>query len=166
MRIPCTLVQGGARRGGVVLDVSRDGLFVRTTLLPPPGSVLELELHATAISPAMTLEVEVARSFRVPARLLAHAAGGVGLHVRKAPLEFAALAAAPAGRRRTPRPQAPPTPRTRAAAGARYAVRLQARQGNRSRTLQVDAADAAGARQAALARVGAGWDVLEVNPAR
>lgn len=90
-RIPCSFLHEGRRCSGFVIDVSEQGLFLQTSGILPAGTELHLELKATPSTPAMELDACVARGRRVPAQLLAHAAGGMGMRVVRAPAEFSKL---------------------------------------------------------------------------
>ena len=94
-RLTCTLIIKGIRHTGVVLDVSKSGLFVQTNARPTGRDFLEIHLTLPGQKKRLVLQARVTRKKVVPARLLAVAHGGIGLKVICPPpayLEFAATA--------------------------------------------------------------------------
>lgn len=87
-RISCELVHGERRSSGIVLDVSRSGVFVQTNAKPRPGAALRLVLSVPGESRTIELEARAARIKTVPPRLLSVAQGGVGLHIENPPAEY------------------------------------------------------------------------------
>lgn len=86
----------------MVLDVSRTGLFVRTTAAARPGEGVDVVLSS---GERIELSAQVVWQKRVPPRLRNVAEGGLGLRIRYAPepyfalLAEAARASAPASER-------------------------------------------------------------------
>lgn len=81
-RVPCRLKQGPRQYAGVILNVSRTGLFVQTSALPGIGA--EIEVTLSGRTEAATLTAEVVWQRRVPAPLRSVAEGGIGLRIRHA----------------------------------------------------------------------------------
>jgi hypothetical protein len=186
-RAACTLTLDGRRHNGFVLDLSQSGLFIQTSATPAPGQRLDIELVIRGETLAM--HVEVVRRKAVPAQLLTVAHGGIGVRILAAPELFYQLLtttrgpstggtrrapgveraagspppARPAQPRRGPAPaRAPVAPRVPA---VRFRVRVSARHGARSRTLQVEAADEAAARREVSEELGDDWKILEISRA-
>ncbi len=157
-RITCELTVDGKRQSGIVLDVSAEGLFVQTAVTAPPGALVEVRLAATRTTPEIVLRARVARGLRVPPRLMAVAAGGLGLRVIQAPPEFAELVVGEAGGGHDPVSETKPEPM-----GQRFRVRLQAAGSTRSRIVSVECANESDARTRALSVVGSGWEVVDVT---
>jgi hypothetical protein len=184
-RAACTLTLDGRRHNGFVLDLSQSGMFIQTSATPDIGQRLDIEVVIRGETLAM--HVEVVRRKAVPPQLLTVAHGGIGVRILAAPEQYYQLltttrgpstgfaklsgsperAAAPtptAGAR--PRPAAKPGARPAAApkpAAARFRVRVSARSGARSRTLQVEADDEAAARREVSEDLGDDWKILEVT---
>jgi hypothetical protein len=87
-RLACTLLIGGSRLAGIVLDVSASGLFVQTSANPPPGAELGVELEIPGEPQRPLLAVRVARKKVVPPRLKSVVQGGLGLQIENAPEPF------------------------------------------------------------------------------
>jgi Tfp pilus assembly protein PilZ len=89
-RVPCRLRQGGRSFTGVVLDLSRGGLFVQTSAAVQPGEQVEITLSRTPSTrgPDQTAQVDVTAQVawkrRVPSQLRSVAQGGLGLQIRYA----------------------------------------------------------------------------------
>jgi hypothetical protein len=163
-RLTCELVIGDRRHLGIVVDVSRTGLFVQTSAAPPPGERVRVKLRGPDGDTA-ELEASVARRYKVPPRLVSIARGGIGLRIESVTQEYLQLidSVAPAA---NPSPSksvdAPSSPRSCAAVS--YSVRLKQTPGTRSRTLRIAAASEEEARRTASADVGEGWEILSVEP--
>ena len=82
-RMSCQLNLNDRRYQGLVLDVSRSGLFVQTRAKAPGRTMapVTVALRSTASDEALTLSAMVARQYWVPDQLVALAKGGVGLRV-------------------------------------------------------------------------------------
>jgi Tfp pilus assembly protein PilZ len=161
-RMPCRVKAADSIFGGMVLNVSRGGLFVQTTARVDPGTELWLELNASAERETIELGTQVVWKRVVPVSLRGVTTGGVGLKIQTAPESYYAflmqlMAGAAASRDRAgERPEGP--------AGAempRFRVRLKQAQGSRSRTLTLVCRSEDEARRSALEQVGPGWVVLE-----
>jgi hypothetical protein len=185
-RAACTLTLDGRRHNGFVLDLSMSGLFIQTSATPEIGQRLDIEVVIRGETLAM--HVEVVRRKAVPAQLLTVAHGGIGVRILAAPetyyqlltttrgpsTGFARLAGA--GSRGAGAPDAAaaaavrPAPRARqvaparpAAPGLRFRVRVSAKNGARSRTLQREGADEAAVRREVGEELGEDWKILEVT---
>jgi Tfp pilus assembly protein PilZ len=89
-RIPCKLKQGQGTFAGMILDVSRTGLFVRTSAAAKPGEQVDVVLSS---GERIELSAQVVWQQRVPPRLRSVAEGGLGLKIRYAPEPYFALLA-------------------------------------------------------------------------
>ena len=146
-RLTCELRFEGKRAGGIVLDVSETGLFVQTAATPQPGTVVELLLNSHAGLPAMRIRARVARQKRVDKRLVYIEANGLGLQILDAPEVYyrdLVCAVAPKGRQ---------------------VFTVRASCGPRTRRIRAEAGSAEDARAEVLAKLGDGWEILEVKPA-
>jgi len=141
---------GDSQYRGLVLNLSRGGVFVQTSARAEPGAEVWLELQPDAGRSAIEMGTQVVWQRVVDARFRTVTTGGVGLRIRSAPEAFYALLL------RLAEPGKPPAPR--------YRLRLKQRTGSRTRSLQLaaDSADAACGR--AIEQLGADWVVLEVEP--
>jgi len=160
-RLPCRVKLAGSSFGGMVLNVSRGGLFVQTTARVDPGAEMWLELNAGAEREAIELGTQVVWKRVVPVSLRGVAAGGVGLKIQNAPESYYAflmqlMASVSAASRGPIDPGAREMPRFR--------VRLKQAEGSRSRTVTLACSSEDEARRSALEQVGPGWVVLESNP--
>jgi len=171
----CELLVDGRFRRGIVLDLSANGLFVQTASPPSPGAVVELRLLTGGERREIPLRARVARQRRVDPRLARIEPNGVGLEILESPPAFRELleersdpprgasgaSSSPRAAEGGPREGTPPREGTRPRAGFR--VRVKQCRGARSRMLTVEATAEAEARSAALARMGEGWEVVEVS---
>jgi Tfp pilus assembly protein PilZ len=83
-RVPCQLVTGQGSHPGMVLNVSRGGLFVQTSARARPGDRVRLALNASAESGAIGLEARVVWKRVSPPQLQSFTQGGVGLEIQLA----------------------------------------------------------------------------------
>jgi len=83
--MPCRVSQGPRQYAGVVLNVSRQGLFVQTSASPAIGDEIQVMLSQREQSTPVALTAEVVWMRRVPAPLRQVAEGGIGLRIRYAP---------------------------------------------------------------------------------
>jgi Tfp pilus assembly protein PilZ len=160
--MPCTVRVGEERFSGLVLNLSTGGVFVQTRAEPRRGHDVGLELQAPGESAGIPLSGTVAWRKIVPGQLRPVAGGGFGVRIRQADARYYdalarwrgidpglasdGFAADPSG------PEQPA-----------WRVRVRATASPRSRTVTVEAADEADARDKALAHVGARWTVIEVD---
>lgn len=168
-RIPCQIAASGRAASGVVLNVSRGGLFVQTAAGVEPGEDVELELSLAAGRPSIPLAAQVVWTRSVAPHLRTVSRGGVGLRIASAPEAYYALLAEVAGEsgpahvaEPAAAPAAPAAEPVPEPEGPAYRVRLKQAGSPRTRWLVVRAASEDDARHAALAGAGDGWMVLEV----
>jgi Tfp pilus assembly protein PilZ len=152
-RVPCRLRTADGAHTGMVLNVSRGGLFVQTSAGASPGESVRLDL---ALGDAEPLAVDARVVWRrvVAPHLRSVSAGGMGVRVHAASdawLGFVAGLASSA-----------PAEAGAAAALPAYRVRLRLGTSPRTRLLTVAAADEAEARRRALQQAGAHWVVLDL----
>ena len=162
-RLTCELVIGDRNHQGIVLDLSKTGLFVQTSASPPPGERIGVRLRRSD-GASVEVEASVARRYRVPQRLVSVARGGVGLRIESSSDDYLQLIDS---LDRTENP--PPLEATHALllpqsdeAGS-YSVRVKQTAGTRSRTLRVAAASEQEAALTASARLDGGWEILSVD---
>jgi Tfp pilus assembly protein PilZ len=160
-RLPCRVKLAGSCFGGMVLNVSRGGLFLQTTARVDPGAEMWLELNASGGREAIELGTQVVWKRVVPVSLRGVTAGGVGLKIRSAPESYYTLlmqlmTSGPAASGSPGDPDAHEMPKFR--------VRLKQIEGSRSRTVTLACSSEEEARRSALEQVGQGWVVLEANP--
>jgi Tfp pilus assembly protein PilZ len=173
-RIPCQIAASGRAASGVVLNVSRGGLFVQTAAGVEPGDAVEVELSLSASRPSIPLAARVVWTRSVAPHLRTVSRGGVGLRIASAPESYYALLAEVAGEPGLARggvagptgaapaaPEAVPEPRPEPASPS-YRVRLKQDGSPRTRWLVVRGAGEDDARRAALTQTGVGWSVLEL----
>ncbi len=169
-RVPCDLVVAGARHPGIVLNISRGGLYVQTSVGVQRGDWVAVDLNSRIERDAIGLDAVVMWNRKVAAQLRGVRHGGIGLQIRNAGRDYYNLLQAVAGETGTTYrgsadgrdPAATLDP-----SQPRYRVRVGLRDHPRSKTLVVAADDEAQARSAALARAGDDtWDILEVHPIR
>lgn len=91
--MPCRVKQGPRQYSGMVLNVSRTGLFVQTSAAPEIGAEIELTLSQRTQPTPLQLTAEVIWKRKVPASLRSVAEGGIGLRIRYAPETYYGLLA-------------------------------------------------------------------------
>ena len=186
--LSCVLVIGDRRHPGIVVDLSPMGLFVQTSVSPPPGERVRVVLRREGVAD-VEVEASVARTSGLPRRTASVARSGVGLRIESISDDYRQLLhSIPQPEEAPPRPaketeEAPPcsTVQTeeapspeRTAAGPppkssrsiAYRVRAQQTSGSCYRTLQISAASEEEARDMASARLDEGWEILSVDPSR
>jgi hypothetical protein len=169
-RITCEILAGDRRQRGIVLDVSSEGLFVQTGRTIDPGIEVEVRI-ARPRKAEIALRAVVARKLMVDRRLSNVVRGGVGLRVLAAPREYfeqfsldadETLLDERGGPGAAPRPERGGRGESREARERSFRVRVCL--GPRSRSLQVEAKSEEEASRQALARLGEGWEILEITP--
>ncbi len=90
-RMPCNLKNGQRRHSGMILDISRTGLFVQTSAPAKTGDEVEIQLNAGRATAPITLIAQVSWIRMVPAQLRSVAEGGLGLQIRYAQEEYYGL---------------------------------------------------------------------------
>jgi hypothetical protein len=152
-RVPCRFSVPGGSYSGMVLNVSRGGMFVQTSAAVSPGDAVHIELAAGDAEP-LGVDARVVWRRVVAPRLRTVSTGGMGVHIQYACdayfgflAQLAALRPAEAAAEHAPERPA-------------YRVRLLLAGSTRSRSLLVEAEDEAEARERAAALAGPGWIVL------
>lgn len=171
-RVPCRLRVAGSTYSGLVLNVSRTGLFVQTNAQTRPGAELCVDLGPGATGGRIPLGAKVVWRRVVAPYLRTVTHGGLGVRIENAPEAFYHFLSRVA--RETEAPAPVPTPAVgvgtpsaaSAASGSPYRVRIRHESGSRSRTLILRSSSEQEARRSALASAGPGWTVLEVQRAR
>ena len=168
-RVPCQLVIGGGSHPGMVLNVSRGGLFVQTSARARPGDRVRIALNTSPSRSTIGLEARVVWKRVSPPQLQSVTQGGVGLEIQLASeawYDFLAGVATPDLERARNVP-GDPDPATNAQPRpmlSRFRVRVSQSGGPRSRTVVVEGGSEDEARRRALLATGGGWTVLEVEP--
>lgn len=90
-RLPCNLGFGGHQYPGLVLNLSRGGLFVQTSLGARPGSDVDVVLTPLNADAPIELQARVVWKRVVPQRLRNLQQGGVGLVIAGAPSQYEGL---------------------------------------------------------------------------
>lgn len=153
-RVPCRLRVPAGAGSGMVLNVSRGGLFVQTSAAASPGETVHIDLGVDA---AVPLGVDTCVVWRrvVGAHVRGLSIGGFGARIQYAPDAWFGFLSGLAGSEvEAPAPERP-------AAGV-YRVRLRLAGSPRTRIVVVESADEAAARERALAVAGAQWIVLDL----
>jgi hypothetical protein len=153
-RLPCRLhVAGGAHRG-MVLNVSRGGMFVQTTAGASPGDAVHLELSLGSTD--LPVDARVVWRRVVAPHLRTVSTGGMGVHIQYANDAWYGFLAGLA---------ASGVPEDGGVAGDGrfgFRVRLRLFGSPRTRTLIVAAGDEREARERARQQAGTEWSVLEL----
>jgi len=80
-RIPCAFKAGGRSHSGLVLNVSRSGLFLQTSVPEGSGAVVDLELNPLDRAEPIALSARVVWKRAVPAQLRTVVNGGLGMQI-------------------------------------------------------------------------------------
>jgi len=153
-RLSCDLFFDGGRQTGMVLNVSRSGLFIQTSLSTQPGANVAIDLNGPS---GESLEVDTTVVWQRVAslELTGPTRSGVGLQINRASPGYVELLESIGGRR-APAPSA-------TAAFCRYRVRVKLQGEPRSRSLMVFAKSEQAARKQALQKAGEGWSVIDLE---
>ena len=156
-RLSCDLFFDGARHTGIVLNVSRSGLFVQTAIAAQPGSDIAVDLNAPS---GQSLEVDARVVWKriVQSELMGVAHGGVGLWIKRASSSFYRFLEEIG----EPVTQAPQVAVATSPLN-RYQIRVKLTGQPRSRALTVFAENQDAARRQALQKVGDGWTVIALE---
>ena len=100
-RIPCAFNAGGRSSSGLVLNVSRSGLFLQTSIPENSGTVVNLELKPLDRAEEIALTARVVWRKAVPAQLRTIESGGFGLQIIRADEAYYGLLSALVERRGT-----------------------------------------------------------------
>lgn len=166
-RVPIEFEDGDGRHLGIVLNVSKGGLFLSSRVTPRVGSrvVLNFSPGDRSVAAGIPARVVWRRKVHRSARMLAD--GGIGLEIEGASEAYQhfiralvpGLAASPESVDSADGGRAPDAP------PSRYRVRATVEGTPRTRTVEIAAASEAQAGARALASLGDDWQVLEVTPA-
>ena len=159
-RLPCDLFFNGGRHSGIVLNVSRSGLFIQTSIAANPGADVAINLNGPS-GTAFEVDAKVVWKRIVRSELMGVARGGVGLHIKRASEGYYEFLSAIGESRETDAPIPPLAPR--AGQLTRYHVRVKLDGQPRSRALTVFAESEDAARHQVLQKVGEGWLVIELE---
>ncbi len=160
-RVPCAFGEDGAQHRGMVLNLSKGGLFVGARAAPAVGSRVWLELSPNAGPGAQGIPARVVWKRVVHPSANAMADGGVGLEIEgewEAYERFfeGQVPVATGSSADSPSTLAPPT----------HAVRMAWVGTPRTRIVEVRADDDTEAALQAREQLGDGWQVLEVTPTK
>lgn len=162
-RLTCELVIGDRNHQGIVLDVSKTGLFVQTSASPPPGERIGVKLRR-ADGASVEVEASVARRYKVPQRLVSIARGGIGLRIESPSDGYQQFIDAVDRVEKPPSPEASSAPSLpQSGEAGSYSVRVKQTTGSRSRCLRVAAASEQEAKLTASAGLDEGWEILSVD---
>ena len=75
-RLPCHIRVNQSSYSGIVLNLSRTGLFVQTAAIARPGGTIELELNGE-----IPLQAQVVWTRRAPRQLRSVSRGGIGVRI-------------------------------------------------------------------------------------
>lgn len=153
-RLSCDLFFNGGRQSGIVLNVSRGGLFVQTSVAAGPGENVAVDLNRRS---GENLEIDATVVWKriVQAELMGVAHGGVGLEIKRASPNYYEFVEDALEVKR----EAPAEP----AGASRYYVRVKLAGQPRSRALEVFAESEEAAGRQALETVGEDWSVIEIE---
>ena len=161
-RVPCLLALGSSRLHGMVLNVSRRGLFVQSSAAVDPGQEVWLELRPAGSARAIPVAGRVVWRRVIAPQLRSVTTGGFGMQLHSATEDYYALLSGKNACAAETVAAAPPRARDTRLAEPTFRVRLQSEGGPRSRTLLLTSPSVAEARRRALLQCGRGWTVLEV----
>ena len=163
-RVPCDLIVAGARHPGIVLNLSRSGLYVQTSVTFHRGDWVTVDLNSEIATDAIGLDAVVMWNKKVAAQLRGVRHGGIGLQIRNAGRAYYDLLSEVAGESGTTvRVDAKAAEPVEVHTEPVYRVRVRLREMPRSKTLWVSAGSEGEARSKAIARAGEGtWEILEV----
>lgn len=171
-RVPCELLIAGSRHPGIVLNLSRSGLFVQTAIAAHRGDPIGVDLNIeTEGWGAIELDAVVMWNRKVGAQFRGVRHGGVGLQIRNAGSAYYELLSDVALGTGTvlrsgggENPLSASAPKVEVVSGELYRVRIGLRDTSRSRTVTLRCSDESEARARALSTAGSGtWDILEIS---
>ena len=168
-RLPCRLKVAGSSHSGMVLNLSRGGLFVQTSAGPPPGADVVVDLDVASHSDTVPIGGRVVWRRMVAPHLRTLTQGGVGVRIESAPEVYYSFLSGVAGEAPGARPSAdcetagPALESPSDSPGIEFRVRVKQEGGPRSRTLTLHSESEEEACGRALSIVGAGWAVLELK---
>ena len=154
-RLPCRLALADGAHSGMVLNLSRGGMFVQTSAAASPGDAVHIDL-SVAEADALGVDARVIWRRVVAPHLRAVSTVGMGVHIQAASEAYFGLVARLAE-------GAPGETPPASQAGPAFRVRLRLEGSVRTRLVTVAAADPAEACARATQRAGPGWVALEVS---
>lgn len=84
-RIPCKLTRSQSTFSGLVVDLSRRGLFVQTGAVAKTGDDVEIVIRSWNSETTIVLNAQVMWRRKVPLQLRSAVEGGLGLQICYAP---------------------------------------------------------------------------------
>jgi Tfp pilus assembly protein PilZ len=156
-RLPCRLEVPNGAYSGMVLNLSRGGLFVQTSAAASPGEAVHLDL-SLGVAFAIGLDGRVVWRRVVAPHLRAVSTAGMGVHIQYANDAYFGFVARLAEGVPADEPAA-----ARGAAGPSFRVRLRLAGGSRTRVLTMTGADEAEVRESARQQAGPQWAVLDLE---
>jgi Tfp pilus assembly protein PilZ len=168
-RLPCRVKVAGSSHAGMVLNMSRGGLFIQTSAGPSPGAGVMVDLDVASRSDTVPIGARVVWKRVVASHLRTLSHGGVGVRIESAPEAYYQFLSAVTGEMPVSPPSAggevvaPALESPSDSAGMEFRVRIKQEGGPRSRTMVLHGESEAEARTQALRAVGAGWVILEVE---
>jgi Tfp pilus assembly protein PilZ len=152
-RLPCRLEVPNGAYSGMVLNLSRGGLFVQTSAAAGPGEAVRLDL-SLGDGAAVGLDARVVWRRVVAPHLRSVSTGGMGVHIQYANDAWFGFVA------RLAEGAAAEEPAPLRRADSAYRVRLRLAGGSRTRILTVSGADAAEVCARVRQQAGPQWLVL------
>jgi Tfp pilus assembly protein PilZ len=87
-RIPCKIKRSRSTFSGMIVDVSRQGMFVQTSAAATAGDEIDITLSGRPEDPVIVLNAQVVWRRQIPYQLRTIAEGGLGLKIRFAPEQY------------------------------------------------------------------------------
>ncbi|MCP4037223.1 MAG: PilZ domain-containing protein [bacterium] len=157
-RVPCAFEDGDSQHVGMVLNLSKGGMFVTSRAAPPVGSRVVLALNPKLGPGASGICARVVWKRVVHRSAGAVADGGIGLEIEG---ERDAYDRFVEGQVPAAKAEPPPEPEP-----TTHWVRMALAGTPRTRIVEVCATDEREAEVRALSQLGDAWRVLEVGPLR
>ena len=158
-RLPCRLRVPSGKHSGMVLNLSRSGMFVQTGAAVSPGDAVHLDL-AVGDEGTVGVDARVVWRRQVAPHLRTVSTGGMGVHIQYASDVYFGLVARLA--EGAPLDESAAVPRE-AAPGPAFRVRLRFAGSSRTRIVTVAAVDEREACERARQRMGAQWEALDLE---
>ena len=168
-RLPCRLKVAGSSHSGMVLNLSRGGLFVQTSAGPPPGADVVVDLDVASQPDTVPVGGRVVWRRMVVPHLRTLTQGGIGVRIENAPEVYYSFLSGVAGEAPATHLSAdsesaePVLESPSESPGIEFRVRVKQAGGPRSRTLSLRSESEEEARSRALSIAGAGWAILELK---
>ena len=168
-RLPCRLKVAGNSHSAMVLNVSRNGLFVQTSAGPSPGAAVVIDLDVASGSDTVPIEGRVVWRRVVASHLRTITLGGIGVRIQSAPEAYYSFLSEVAGEAPSTGPSAgcetagPVLESCSDSPVIEFRVRVKQEGGSRTRTLMLESGSEEEARNGVMEIVGAGWVILELK---